>query len=667
MRFEGRTAAKKPGALICGKWKVERVVRVTEQLASYEAKDPSGARVYVKVIHPYKADDAPLVARLKREAYVANRIKHPSMVRVLGDGVTDEGSVAIALELVEGETLEELRTKRGGLLPPEEVAKLGLALCDALQAAHDERVIHRDVRPDSFMMTKKGEVRVPEFAAARVMGEEVEARERTAAGTTLGSPAFMAPEQARGQRDRVDARSDVFGLGATLYTLVSGKTVHPADNPLAALLAASRERAKPVRTVMRTPIPDYLADAIDKALKFEPVDRFPTMRAFKKALEAGAPKPAAAPIARTQQSVAPPPKADPLAARPSQMPPPPLAGRAPMGSSPLLGRPPTAQPFAPSPPAHTSQGPSRPAPPQELAHPTAVGPQVPKAPPVPSFAPPAQAPEPPRERMAKPELPRVEMGDEVTALMPLPGPHTAPQEAYGPSGAHATSPRASTAASPAYGPPGGHAAPAMGQHLQGDMGQPGMGPGPMGHPSAMRPHPGMAQPAPHMGHGGHMGHPQGPGMSPGMGMGHPNMGPGPQGQHPGMGPQHQAQHQGQQHPNPYQGQHQGQHPGPYQGQPHPQHPMGMGQPMGQHPGQPMMGMGQHQGPHMGQPPMGMAPAGMGPHPGMGHAGASGGYGALVPGQPAPKPDRTLAFVAAGGGVVLILCALLYAFVFLKGG
>ena len=589
---EGRTAAKKPGSMVCGKWKVERVIRVTEQLATYEAKDLSGAKVYLKVLHPYKADDASLVARLKREAYVANRIKHPSMVRILGDGTTDEGSVVIALELVDGDTLEELRVKRGGTLPAEDVIKYGIALCEALQAAHDEHVVHRDVRPDSFVVSKKGELRVPEFSSARVLGESVEARERTAAGATLGSPAFMSPEQARGQRDRVDARTDVFSLGATLYTLVSGKTVHPSDNPLAGLLAASRERAKPIRSVVRAPIPDFLADAIDRALKFEPTDRFPSMRAFRKALakDEAAPKP----VPRTSVS----PKAD-LGTRPSQMPPPPLAR--PSGA-PLLGRPPTAQPFAPSAPVVSGAS----APPKAAVS-VAPGPQIPRAPAVPSFGASPAAPtvaSPVRERAPKPELPRSEPSDEVTALMPLPPPGASH---------HPSSP-------PAYAPGQG-------------------GPTPYGQ------QPGMQQPNP-------------------MGMQQPGM-HGMQ-QHANMGMQQQQHAMGMQ-----------QHPGMQQ-----QNPMGMQQHAGmqQHPsmGMPGMqqqsGMQQHANMGMQQPGMqqhanmGMQQLGM-QHHAMGHgmqAGGSGPFGAmpLAP-QPAGKPDRTMAFVAAGVGVALIVCALVYALVFMK--
>ncbi|HRG97863.1 MAG TPA: serine/threonine-protein kinase, partial [Polyangiaceae bacterium] len=326
MRSEGRTAAKKPGTLICEKWRVERAIRTTDQLAIYEAKDLSGTRVLLKVIHPYKADDATLAARMKREAYVGNRIKHPAIVKVLGDGVTPEGSVAIALEWVEGETLEEYRVRRGGLLPPDEVTAFGITLCEALQAAHDERVIHRDVRPESFVVTKKGELRVSEFSSARVIGEAVGDDERTAVGATIGGPAFMSPEQARGQRERVDMRSDVFSLGATLYTLVSGKTVHVADNPLATLLAASREKAKPVRSVVRAQLPDALADAIDRALKFEPSDRFPSMRTMKNALAKKEGAPAARPPGLRTTGPAGGSQA-PAGLSPSQRPPPPLAGR----------------------------------------------------------------------------------------------------------------------------------------------------------------------------------------------------------------------------------------------------------------------------------------------------------------------------------------------------
>jgi len=687
---EGRTAAKKPGTLICGKWKVDRVIKVTDQLATYEARDPKGAKVHLKVIHPYKADDAPLVARLKREAYVANRIKHPSMVRVLGDGMTDEGSLAIALELVDGETLEELRMKRGGMLPPDEVIKYGSALCDALQAAHDEQIVHRDVRPESFMVTKQGELRVPEFAAARVLGETVEAKERTAAGATLGSPAFMSPEQARGQRDRVDARSDVFGLGATLYTLVSGKTVHAADNPLAGLLSASRDRAKPVRTVMRTAIPDHLADAIDKALKFEPTDRFPSMRAFKRALTPKEEARPAAPIARTEASPV----------RASQKPPPPL-----------LGRPPTAQPFAPSPPAvpaapQAHAHPAQPGPmarpsgmmaaptqaspavaPQGHAHPAQPGPMArpsgmmaaPFAPtqaspamapqghagptrpspsmPPPAAQPPQAAPEAPaRQKPQRPDiaLVRQEVDEESTAVMdqPPPGmsasgatPPPAPQ-GYGGHGhaqgyaGHGSMPP------PAMGM--GQPSPGMGAQGMG-MGQPSGSVPPPAHPGAGQgmgmaqpPYgaPATAMPSGYPGQGpGSPGHAPGPF---GQGPGSPGYAPGPFGQgpgSPGYAPGYAAPGYG--------GSAQGMGPsGPPGGAPGAYAGQGLGGPgpATSGPG-PQWGGAGGSGPYPGQ---GMGGAGgSGPYPGQGVGGPGQGMGG--PGGSGPYPGQPYGAPGMGSG------------------
>jgi serine/threonine protein kinase len=658
MRHEGRTAAKKPGTLICGKWRVERTVRVTEQLASYVATDPSGARVYVKVLHPYKAGDAPLVARLKREAYVVNRIKHPAIVRVLGDGETDEGSVAIALELVEGDTLEEYRIKRGGLLPPDEVVKIGAQICDALAAAHDQGVIHRDMRPESFMITKSGEIRVPEFAAARVLGEQVEERERTAAGTTLGSPSYMSPEQARGQRDRIDKRSDVFGLGATLYALLSGKTVHPADNPLAALLAASRNRAKPVRTVVRGELPDVLAAAVDKALAFEPTDRHIDMRAFKKALGAEAPagRPAGS-SARTQQSVAPPAaptKAAPTQASPSMsppapvrsasMPPPPLGQGLPQrGFNPTQGplaRPSTSgvsSPKAPLPPRGSQPSP---------AMPTQASPQV------------AAVPmERKDSRPPKPELPRSAPDNEITALL-QPGMVPAPMAPPMPQGHPSYPPPqmagygqqpypAATMASPQM-------APQMGQH-PGYPSAPSQGMGGYGGPQAPHPQgPGGYPPQTAQGQQGSGGYPaQGPQGH----QGHPYGGQGSYGQiQPGMAPQGMAP--------------QGMASQGY-GQAYGAPPQGQGYGASQSGGYAAQGMGGPQG-HAGQRPAQMpGPMSYGANPGFPQGGFPSSpsnpppaFPGATPPMPGDPPSRTGLYLAMGGCAVLVVLALVYAFAFM---
>jgi serine/threonine-protein kinase len=636
MRHEGRTAAKKPGTLICGKWRVERTVRVNEQLASYVATDPGGARVYLKVLHPYKAGDAPLVARLKREAYVVNRIKHPAIVRVLGDGETDEGSVAIALELVEGDTLEEYRIKRGGLLQPDEVVKIGAQICDALAAAHDQGVIHRDVRPESFMITKSGDIRVPEFAAARVLGEQVEERERTAAGTTLGSPSFMSPEQARGQRDRIDKRSDVFGLGATLYTLLSGKTVHPADNPLAALLAASRNRAKPVRTVVRGELPDVLASAVDKALAFEPTDRFFDMRAFKKALGGDAPAGrsapaggAGAPIARTQQSAQAPSAVAATKASPSMSPPPPLRPAS-MPAPPLgqglpqrgfqpsqgpLARPATSGAFAPKAPLapQVSQQPSQPPP----AMPTQASPQV------------AVAPvERKDSRPPKPELPRAAPDQEITALLqpgmvPAPmAPPPMPQAGY---------PQQSMGYGAGPSPYGTQPSPQMGQHP--------------GYPNAPQ-HQGMG------GYGASAQMPQAPAQQ-GSG-GYPAQGPQGHSGHPyGGAPVHYGQMQpGMQQPGmPQQGY------GPAYGAPPQAQPQAQSYGASQSGGYAAQGPGQMAyGANPGYP---QAP-GFGPSP----SNPPPAFPGATPPMPAAAQSRTGLYAAIGGGAVLMILALVYAFVFM---
>ncbi len=188
--------------------------------------DPTLDRpVAVKVIGLSGTGGGPteeLTARFLREAKLAARINHPGVVTIYDSG-QDQGLLYLVMELVEGESLAQ-KIKRGDYPTRAEALKLVAAVADALSAAHSLGVVHRDVKPANILITTDGRVKVSDFGVAKAIGD---ATELTRTGMTVGSPAYMAPEQVRGEK--ADPRADLFSLGVILYELLLHRKPFPAD------------------------------------------------------------------------------------------------------------------------------------------------------------------------------------------------------------------------------------------------------------------------------------------------------------------------------------------------------------------------------------------------------------------------------------------------------
>ncbi|MCI0343067.1 MAG: serine/threonine protein kinase [Planctomycetales bacterium] len=181
----------------------------------YEATQAGvSRRAAVKVLAHGLITNERVVARFRREAEAAARLTHPGIVAIFGMG-SHEGVHYIAMEYVDGTTLDELLEKER--LTPQRVAEIVAAAADALHYAHENGVIHRDIKPTNLMMDKERRVLVADFGLARPEG----ASRITGAGQLLGTPAYMAPEQAAGEHESVDRRTDVYSLGATLYEMLT--------------------------------------------------------------------------------------------------------------------------------------------------------------------------------------------------------------------------------------------------------------------------------------------------------------------------------------------------------------------------------------------------------------------------------------------------------------
>ena len=272
--------AGRVGVVFGGKWRVDARIGAGGMATVYAVSDRKGNRAALKMLHAQLSRDAQTRARFVREGKVANTVNHPGVVRVLDDGMTDDGNAYLVLELLEGETIEARRLRLGGKLPLEEVLDTADMALDALAAAHAQQIVHRDVKPENFFLCLDGNVKLLDFGLARMKDGQAEA---TRTGVTIGTPEFMPPEQALGRRDSVDARSDVWGLGATMFNAITGQYVHDAPTLHEQLMASATKRARPVRS-LAPDVPIAVASVIDRALELDMNDRWQSAQAMQDAL-----------------------------------------------------------------------------------------------------------------------------------------------------------------------------------------------------------------------------------------------------------------------------------------------------------------------------------------------------------------------------------------------
>lgn len=290
-----RRAEARVGVTLRGKWRLDALIGCGGMAAVYAATHRNGKRVAVKVLHPEWSGVPELRERFLREGYVANKVGHPGAVSVLDDDVAEDGSVFLVMELLEGATLDACAASRDGRrLSLEEVVGVGEALLEVLEAAHAQGIVHRDIKPENLFVTRDSQLRVLDFGIARLREGE-SSPHNTAVGSFLGTPAFMAPEQASGRWGDVDARTDLWAVGATLYALLTGAPVHEADT-LPLLIASAITKPAPSIRSKRGDLPPRLADVIDRSLAFDSSRRFADAREMREALrrafeEVGAPTP----------------------------------------------------------------------------------------------------------------------------------------------------------------------------------------------------------------------------------------------------------------------------------------------------------------------------------------------------------------------------------------
>ena len=270
------------GRLVSGKWRLDALIGVGGMAAVYMATHRNGSMSAVKILHDEVALHSEIRERFLREAYIANKVNHPGTVKVLDDDKDESGAPYIVMELLRGESIEGRATRAGGRLTIGETLDILDQTLAVLEAAHAQTIIHRDLKPENLFMTDLGQVKVLDFGIARLR-EEKNSR-RTQTGLVMGTPSFMAPEQAMGRWNDVDARTDLWAMGATAFTLLTGLPVHEAETAGEMLVAAATRPARSLARVLHN-APFALVALIDRSLAYERENRFPDAQTFRKEIE----------------------------------------------------------------------------------------------------------------------------------------------------------------------------------------------------------------------------------------------------------------------------------------------------------------------------------------------------------------------------------------------
>jgi serine/threonine-protein kinase len=223
------------GRLVARKYRIESVIGSGASAAVFRATNIENDQIVaVKILHEQNRSDVQFVKRFKAEALAASRLQHPNVSRVLDFGLQKDGLLYIAMELLSGRSLEAVVAAEGRL-SSHATAWVGLQAARALAFAHAKGIIHRDVKPENIMLVPGEDdagqpcdiVKVCDFGLAKLRDPDPEHADLTMAGMLCGSPAYMSPEQTRGEQ--LDARTDIYSLGVTLFETVTGALPHEAE------------------------------------------------------------------------------------------------------------------------------------------------------------------------------------------------------------------------------------------------------------------------------------------------------------------------------------------------------------------------------------------------------------------------------------------------------
>jgi serine/threonine protein kinase len=236
--------------------------------------------VAVKILHSHLSEDPDFITRFRREAQSVAELHHPYIVQVFDFDVQGDNYYMVMEYIANGRTLKQLLQELAGQaerLPIEQTIGIVLNLADALAYAHSVGMIHRDIKPANVLLPALDRPVLGDFGIARLMGETG----LTSSGAMIGTPAYMSPEQGRGERG--DARSDIYALGIVLYEMVTGKPPYDADTPYAIILKHINDPLTPPHVILGS-VPESIERIILKCLAKDAADRFATMVELREAL-----------------------------------------------------------------------------------------------------------------------------------------------------------------------------------------------------------------------------------------------------------------------------------------------------------------------------------------------------------------------------------------------
>jgi len=267
------------GETIAERYELEEVVGQGGMSTVYKAHDSLLERyVALKVLHQQYNEDEDFVERFKREARSVAQLQHPNIVTVIDRGEED-GRQYIVFEFIDGENLKELVVRKGRL-EVRDALEIADEVAQGLAFAHENGLVHRDVKPQNVLLNGDGRAKVTDFGIARSLDVE---HGVTQTGTILGTSNYIAPEQATGQP--VDAHTDVYSLGIVLYEMITGELPFPGESFVAIAMKHIQQPSPNVLDI-RGDVPLRVASMIDRALEKDPEQRFPTMGAFAAEIEA---------------------------------------------------------------------------------------------------------------------------------------------------------------------------------------------------------------------------------------------------------------------------------------------------------------------------------------------------------------------------------------------
>lgn len=259
------------GTALRGKWVLERLLGHGGMAAVYVARHRIGRVEAVKILHRHLLTNTELLVRFEREARVANRFTHPGAIQITDVDVAEDGCPFLVMELAEGTTLAEHCRRRQ--TPALEILGYVDQILDVLATAHPMGIIHRDIKPANVVLQRDGRLRVLDFGVAKIEGSTF-----TEQGATVGTASYMPPEQVRGEA--IDGRADLFAVGATMFRLLTGRQVREGNNAGEILYQAATAPAPGLREVLPS-APEAIAAIVDRAMQFEPDDRYQDARSMQ--------------------------------------------------------------------------------------------------------------------------------------------------------------------------------------------------------------------------------------------------------------------------------------------------------------------------------------------------------------------------------------------------